>query len=119
MFCTLKNHTSSPCKMHISILQLLVFCDAFLVSYVNIMSVHRILWCYTCSVCLCRSVLLKYKYTGTSRNELFFMFYLVQSCTKVALDFVSPENIPSCFQLTEEFRLLPSDHRAKEDKLEV
>ncbi|XP_057787068.1 lysine-specific demethylase JMJ25-like isoform X2 [Salvia miltiorrhiza] len=44
---------------------------------------------------------------------------LPESCTKVALDFVSPENIPSCFQLTEEFRLLPLDHRAKEDKLEV
>ncbi|XP_042054590.1 lysine-specific demethylase JMJ25-like isoform X2 [Salvia splendens] len=43
----------------------------------------------------------------------------LKSCTKVALDFVSPENIPSCFQLTEEFRLLPLDHRAKEDKLEV
>lgn len=47
------------------------------------------------------------------------MFYLVQSCIKVALDFVSPENIPACFRLTEEFRLLPLDHRAKEDKLEV
>ncbi|KAL1548999.1 lysine-specific demethylase JMJ25-like [Salvia divinorum] len=43
----------------------------------------------------------------------------LKSCTKVALDFVSPENIPSCFQLTEEFRLLPLNHRAKEDKLEV
>lgn len=45
--------------------------------------------------------------------------YLVQSCIKVALDFVSPENVPSCFQLTKEFRLLPLNHRAKEDKLEV
>ncbi|KAH6822285.1 hypothetical protein C2S53_010683 [Perilla frutescens var. hirtella] len=43
----------------------------------------------------------------------------LKSCTKVALDFVSPENIQSCFQLTEEFRLLPLNHRAKEDKLEV
>lgn len=47
------------------------------------------------------------------------MFFLLQSCIKVALDFVSPENISSCFKLTEEFRLLPLDHRAKEDKLEV
>ncbi|XP_041990015.1 lysine-specific demethylase JMJ25-like [Salvia splendens] len=43
----------------------------------------------------------------------------LKSCTKVALDFVSPENISSCFKLTEEFRLLPLNHRAKEDKLEV
>ncbi|KAL1559737.1 lysine-specific demethylase JMJ25-like [Salvia divinorum] len=43
----------------------------------------------------------------------------LKSCTKVALDFVSPENVNSCFQLTEEFRLLPLNHRAKEDKLEV
>ena len=46
-------------------------------------------------------------------------FLHAQSCTKVALDFVSPENISSCFKLTEEFRLLPLNHRAKEDKLEV
>lgn len=43
----------------------------------------------------------------------------LQSCIKVALDFVSPENIQECIALTEEFRLLPKDHRAKEDKLEV
>uniref|UniRef100_A0A7N0TII3 Uncharacterized protein n=2 Tax=Kalanchoe fedtschenkoi TaxID=63787 RepID=A0A7N0TII3_KALFE len=42
-----------------------------------------------------------------------------KSCIKVALDFVSPENIHECVRLTEEFRLLPKDHRAKEDKLEV
>lgn len=44
---------------------------------------------------------------------------LLQSCIKVALDFVSPENVQECIQLTEEFRLLPKGHRAKEDKLEV
>ncbi|PKA67037.1 Ribonuclease E/G-like protein, chloroplastic [Apostasia shenzhenica] len=38
---------------------------------------------------------------------------------QVALDFVSPENLQECIRLTEEFRLLPPDHRAKEDKLEV
>ncbi|KAA3482646.1 lysine-specific demethylase JMJ25-like [Gossypium australe] len=42
-----------------------------------------------------------------------------QSCIKVALDFVSPENVGECVRLTEEFRLLPRDHREKEDKLEV
>ncbi|KAL9225409.1 hypothetical protein vseg_001339 [Gypsophila vaccaria] len=41
------------------------------------------------------------------------------SCIKVALDFVSPENVQQCIQLTEEFRLLPKNHRSKEDKLEV
>ncbi|KAL7231079.1 hypothetical protein ACSBR2_009366 [Camellia fascicularis] len=43
----------------------------------------------------------------------------LQSCIKVALDFVSPENVHECVRLTEEFRLLPNNHRAKEDKLEV
>lgn len=43
----------------------------------------------------------------------------MQSCIKVALDFVSPENVEECVRLTNEFRLLPMDHRAKEDKLEV
>jgi lysine-specific demethylase 3 len=43
----------------------------------------------------------------------------LKSCIKVALDFVSPENIQECIRLTEEFRLLPKDHKAKEDKLEV
>ncbi|XP_007022641.2 PREDICTED: lysine-specific demethylase JMJ25 isoform X2 [Theobroma cacao] len=43
----------------------------------------------------------------------------IKSCIKVALDFVSPENTGECVRLTEEFRLLPQGHRAKEDKLEV
>ncbi|XP_024373444.1 lysine-specific demethylase JMJ27 isoform X3 [Physcomitrium patens] len=43
----------------------------------------------------------------------------LKSCIKVALDFVSPENVSQCVDLTEQFRLLPTDHRAKEDKLEV
>ncbi|GJU56467.1 JmjC domain-containing protein [Tanacetum coccineum] len=42
-----------------------------------------------------------------------------QSCIKVALDFVSPENVGECIRLTEDFRVLPQNHRAKEDKLEV
>ncbi|XP_058195417.1 lysine-specific demethylase JMJ26-like [Rhododendron vialii] len=43
----------------------------------------------------------------------------LKSCIKVALDFVSPENINECIRLTGEFRALPRDHWAKEDKLEV
>ncbi|XP_021279733.1 uncharacterized protein LOC110413295 [Herrania umbratica] len=42
-----------------------------------------------------------------------------QSCIKVALDFVSPDNIEECIRLTKDFRMLPKNHRAKEDKLEV
>jgi lysine-specific demethylase 3 len=41
------------------------------------------------------------------------------SCTKVAADFVSPENVGECLRLTEEFRQLPKNHRAREDKLEI
>ncbi|KAI5075410.1 hypothetical protein GOP47_0009486 [Adiantum capillus-veneris] len=43
----------------------------------------------------------------------------MQSCIKVALDFVSPENVDQCVRLAEEYRFLPKDHRAKEDKLEI
>ncbi|KAL9243495.1 hypothetical protein vseg_017374 [Gypsophila vaccaria] len=43
----------------------------------------------------------------------------LKSCTKVAVDFVSPENIKECLRLTEEFRRLPKCHRAREDKLEI
>ncbi|TVU33689.1 hypothetical protein EJB05_25522, partial [Eragrostis curvula] len=37
----------------------------------------------------------------------------LKSCIKVALDFVSPENVQECIRLTEEFRLLPEGHRVK------
>ncbi|KAL1199032.1 Lysine-specific demethylase JMJ26 [Cardamine amara subsp. amara] len=43
----------------------------------------------------------------------------LKSCTKVAVDFVSPENIHECLRLTEEFRQLPKNHKAREDKLEI
>nr|KAJ0224187.1 hypothetical protein LSAT_V11C100049590 [Lactuca sativa] len=43
----------------------------------------------------------------------------LKSCTKVAVDFVSPENIQECIRLTQEFRKLPINHKAREDKLEV
>jgi hypothetical protein len=48
-----------------------------------------------------------------------YFFVLVQSCIKVALNFVSPENVQECIRLAEEFRLLPKGHRVNEDKLEV
>ncbi|KAM7518029.1 hypothetical protein LguiB_016991 [Lonicera macranthoides] len=41
------------------------------------------------------------------------------SCIKVALDFVSPESIHDCIRLADEFRALPRNHVAKEDKLEA
>lgn len=44
---------------------------------------------------------------------------LLQLCIKVALDFVSPENVGECIRFTEDFRVLPQNHRAKEDKLKV
>ncbi|MCD7472897.1 hypothetical protein HAX54_014314 [Datura stramonium] len=43
----------------------------------------------------------------------------LKSCTKVAADFVSPENIRECLRLTDEFRKLPIGHKAREDKLEI
>ncbi|KAM0832230.1 hypothetical protein ACQ4PT_065019 [Festuca glaucescens] len=46
-------------------------------------------------------------------------YALHASCTKIAIDFVSPENVKECLKLTQEFRKLPKNHRAKEDKLEV
>ncbi|XP_062013297.1 lysine-specific demethylase JMJ28 isoform X2 [Rosa rugosa] len=42
-----------------------------------------------------------------------------KSCVHVVLDFMSPENVTECIQLTDEVRLLPEDHKAKVDKLEV
>ena len=62
--------------------------------------------------------LLNYCSSLKSKETSLFCF-MVQSCIKVAMDFVSPENLQECLFLTEEFRLLPKMHRAKEDKLEV
>nr|POE80422.1 lysine-specific demethylase jmj25 [Quercus suber] len=42
-----------------------------------------------------------------------------KSCVHVVLDFVSPENVTECINLIDEVRLLPEDHKAKVDKLEV
>eukprot|EP00742_Colponemidia_sp_Colp-10_P012011 GILJ01013427.1.p1 GENE.GILJ01013427.1~~GILJ01013427.1.p1 ORF type:complete len:1131 (-),score=137.22 GILJ01013427.1:163-3555(-) len=43
----------------------------------------------------------------------------VRSCVKVAKDFVSPENIHRCVQITNEFRHLPTGHKNKQDKLQI
>ncbi|XP_058073141.1 lysine-specific demethylase JMJ26-like isoform X2 [Magnolia sinica] len=43
----------------------------------------------------------------------------LKSCMNVALDFVSPENVSECIRLIDELHLLPNNHKAKEDKLEV
>ncbi|CAM8942881.1 unnamed protein product [Rhodiola kirilowii] len=43
----------------------------------------------------------------------------VKSCTKVAIDFLSPESIGESLRLVEEFRQLPNNHEAKENKPEV
>ncbi|VVC45948.1 JmjC domain [Cinara cedri] len=43
----------------------------------------------------------------------------LHNCIKVAQDFVSPENLAQCFQLTNEFRDLSSSHSNHEDKLQI
>eukprot|EP00118_Oscarella_pearsei_P007725 m.38504 g.38504 ORF g.38504 m.38504 type:complete len:821 (+) comp32608_c0_seq1:1444-3906(+) len=43
----------------------------------------------------------------------------LHSCIKIAEDFVSPEHLTHCVQLTHEFRQLPETHSNHEDKLQV
>ena len=43
----------------------------------------------------------------------------IHNCIKVAEDFVSPENLESCFFQTEEFRHLTENHTNHEDKLQI
>ena len=44
----------------------------------------------------------------------------LSDCIKVAIDFVSPENVARCFKLTSEFRTLTNEHKAwKEDVLSL
>lgn len=43
----------------------------------------------------------------------------LNNCIKVAEDFVSPENVHHCFQLTQEFRDLSEGHSNHEDKLQI
>lgn len=43
----------------------------------------------------------------------------LSDCIKVALDFVAPENLSECLNLTEEFRILSERHQNHEDKLQI
>ena len=43
----------------------------------------------------------------------------LHNCVKVAEDFVSPENVSNCFNLTQEFRHLSDTHSNHEDKLQI
>ena len=43
----------------------------------------------------------------------------LHNCIKIAEDFVSPENVSHCFDLTEEFRRLSDTHSNHEDKLQI
>ena len=43
----------------------------------------------------------------------------INSCIKVAADFVSPENVAHCFNLTEQFRKLSDNHENHQDKLQI
>ena len=55
--------------------------------------------------------------------NMFLLFFEkvrnLHSCIKVAEDFVSPENVAHCFQLTQEFRSLSDTHTNHEDKLQI
>lgn len=41
------------------------------------------------------------------------------NCIKIAEDFVSPENLAECFQMTNEFRALSDRHLLHQDKLQI
>ncbi|KAK1396487.1 hypothetical protein POM88_006350 [Heracleum sosnowskyi] len=43
----------------------------------------------------------------------------LKSCIQVSTGFVSPENADACIRLSEEIRVLPQNHRAKEDRIGV
>lgn len=43
----------------------------------------------------------------------------LNSCIKVAGDFVSPQGIDQCLKITEQFRKLSHKHLNKEDKLQI
>ncbi|GKB55056.1 hypothetical protein Tco_0905809 [Tanacetum coccineum] len=46
-------------------------------------------------------------------NIAFIYEWADLSCIKVALDFLSPENVGECIRLTEDFRVLPQNHKVK------
>lgn len=54
-----------------------------------------------------------------SYSLLLPAFGLFQSCVGVVLDFISPENATQCVKLSDEIRLLPRRHKARERLLEV
>lgn len=43
----------------------------------------------------------------------------VEDCIKVAMDFVSPENVDVCCELTEQFRRLSGSHKRRKDILQI
>ncbi|KAJ0877596.1 putative transcription factor C2H2 family [Helianthus annuus] len=43
----------------------------------------------------------------------------LKSCTKVELNFISPESLGECIRLQTELRMLPNNHRAKQQKLNI
>ncbi|KAJ0512223.1 putative transcription factor C2H2 family [Helianthus annuus] len=43
----------------------------------------------------------------------------LKSCTKVELNFISPESLGECIRLQTELRMLPNNHRAKEQELNI
>ncbi|KAM3285253.1 lysine-specific demethylase JMJ25 [Capsicum chacoense] len=43
----------------------------------------------------------------------------LKSCINIVLDFISPENVAECVQITDEIRLLPEHHKARGKVLEV
>ena len=51
--------------------------------------------------------------------DLIYKVWNIHSCIKVAEDFVSPETVPHCFQMTQEFRQLSESHTNHEDKLQI
>ena len=51
--------------------------------------------------------------------KIFFQVRNIHNCIKIALDFVSPENLEWCFYQTEEFRHLSETHTNHEDKLQI
>lgn len=43
----------------------------------------------------------------------------LKSCINIVLDFISPENVAECINITDEIRLLPEHHKARGKMLEV
>ena len=50
---------------------------------------------------------------------MFLQVRNIHNCIKVAEDFVSPEGLEWCFNITEDFRHLTDNHTNHEDKLQI